>query len=184
MPGLSIKSILGIVDVQVRTIDCPMTPAVVLGLTSANAEDSGDQVGSLLFIPTPPSGTIHGARWIDPTASQSSQILAHLFKGSVTVAADDAAYSISDEDMRAYALDTIDFSTYYSNAASVYVPKNNLGIPYNTRTGGLWIALSTGGTPTYTTPGWPSIQLTIYSDDPKWYPGKLYGDKLYPEYGG
>ena len=155
---------------QTKTVTCPLVPMQVPGITTADALDALDTVGSLFFIATPPSGIIKAARWYDPS-DQGSEINVHVFSGKVTLSASDAAWTLNDDDSLR-ELDTLEFTStsFVDNIANRYARLTDIAIPYSTRIGGLWFGAATpaASTPTYTAPAFPRLQLVILTDDPDW----------------
>ena len=160
------REITNILRVQGKTVYCPKFP-LALEIDSGNAYAALDVVCQVHTIEVPRSGYILGAIWYDPS-DQGSAIRLHLFTRTFTIAANNAAWSPSDDDSynKKYTLNFTSFEDDINNQQSVILDT----IPYSAPESKFYIAASTpaGSTPTYTNPARPRVQLIIASDDPDW----------------
>ena len=138
-------------------------PSDFAGITSADALDAGDQVGTILALSVPTSGFIHRAVLSDPS-DQGIDADVWLFNASPTLAASDAAFALSDADL-AKVVGVLHFIDWEDAANGQLSQADNatskLPFKYTAPTGVLYAALKTLGTPTYTTPAWPNLTLEI-----------------------
>lgn len=138
-------------------------PTDFAGITSADAFDAGDQVGTLMAIPVQTRGQIRRAILLDPS-DQGIDADVWLFNGSVTLAASDAAFALSDGDLAKLVgvLHFVDWEDATNGQASqADNATSKLPFNYEAPTGVLYAAMKTLGTPTYTTPAWPALALEI-----------------------
>jgi len=153
--------------VKGKTVHCPEEAVIVPGIASADALDALDVVGGIFVIEVPRSGYVMGARLYDPS-DQGSALRLHVFKRRFAIAASDAAWSPSDDDLY-NELFVLNF-TAYEDEINGQLSEIELTKGYSAREEKFYCALSTpaGSTPTYTSPAWPRVQLIIASDDPDW----------------
>src|SRR3990167_1374365 len=172
--GLRIAQIHDTLRIQGKTVHCPLAPIMVPGITTANALDALDVVGTVFTIPAPKSGYILGARLYD-LSDQGSALRLHLFRHVVVPAASDSPWSPSDHEILG-KVDEINFEIFYDDINSRVCVVKDTVIPYslpnigNAETPAYQFhcvcTTPTGSTPTYTAPGFPYIQLIVASDDP------------------
>ena len=138
-------------------------PTDFAGITTADALDAGDQVGTILAIAVPTNGRIERAVLYDPS-DQGIDADVWLFNASPTLAASDAAFALSDADL-AKAVGVLHFVDWEDAANGQLSQADNatskLPFQYTAPTGVLYAALKTLGTPTYTTPAWPQLSLEV-----------------------
>lgn len=161
----------GGVTIGRKTVHCPGVPKPVPGIGSAVGFAALDTVGVLFTIRVPKSGMIWGARLYDPS-DNGSNINVHLFTRTVTLAADNAPWTLSDADSLA-EIATLLFTTWVDNINNQYSQLQTQEIAYSAPEGLLYVGLATpaASTPTYTVPAWPHLQLVIHSDDPDFAEG-------------
>jgi hypothetical protein len=138
-------------------------PTDFAGITSADALDAGDQVGTALAISVPTSGRIERAMLFDPS-DQGIDADVWLFSANPTLAASDAAFALSDA-VLATVVGVLHFIDWEDAANGQVSQADNatskLPFKYTAPTGVLYAALKTLGTPTYTTPAWPALSMEI-----------------------
>lgn len=134
-------------------------PSEFAGITSADALDAGDQVGTILALSVPTSGFIQRALLKDPS-DQGIDADVWLFNASPTLAASDAPFALSDADL-ARVVGVLHFTTWEDAANGQLSQADNVPFKYSAPTGVLYAALKTLGTPTYTTPAWPTLEMEI-----------------------
>lgn len=142
-----------------RTEGLYYTSITVPGIAAADAFDANDAVGGLFFIPVPVNGIIETAKLIDPD-DDTLALTVHLFTRTVTVAASDAAFTISANDAL-YWVTSITFDTPIVDIGSAKVSEKSGSTHYYAPLGYLWAQCSTTGTPTIAAERMPVIQLGI-----------------------
>jgi hypothetical protein len=129
------------------------------GITSADALDANDQVGTILAISVPTDFRIDKAYLIDPS-DQAAAAQVWLFKANPTLAASDAAFALADADL-SKVIGVLTTGTYLDATNGQLAPLATLPMRCVCPTGVLYAALKTTGTPTYTTPAWPQLYMEI-----------------------
>ncbi len=139
--------------------------AEITGITAADALDANDQMGGLITIPVPKNGCIVDARFIDIDFEGIAKEC-WLFEYPVVVAASDAAFSISDEDLRGAHVGTLTFSTFTTATASEVSRSGDTPLWYSAPSGYLYMAVKTLGVDNIAAGKNPAVKLTIerYSD--------------------
>lgn len=135
------------------------------GVTSAPAHSTGDQVGNLFSLADAAlesggGGTVVGVSLVDAEAIMGVMDLL-LFEESVTLAADNAAFAISDADALKL-LAVVHFNGPYSFGGQYFAQAQGLSIPYRcvggtTLYGALVLRGGVGGSWTVST----SLQLKV-----------------------
>lgn len=142
------------------------TPTITAGLYSA-----ADAVGGLLTFADcahkdKGSGIIQSVILIDD-GDQKAETELHLFNQSISVAADNAAFAVSDADLEFYiggiAIVAADYEDLGGNAAACI---KNINLPFNLASDGTSIfgQLLTRGTPTYASTSDLTVKLVVIRD--------------------
>ncbi len=139
--------------------------AEITGIAAADALDANDQMGGLIQIAVPKNGCIVDARFIDIDFEGIAKEC-WLFDSIVGVAASDAAFSISDEDLRGAHVGTLTFSTFLTATASEFARSGDTPLWYTAPAGYLYMATKTLGVDNIAAGKNPGVKLTIerYSD--------------------
>jgi hypothetical protein len=123
------------------------------GLTTATtAYSQGDQMGTIFTIPnaskiTGGTGTILSARVLDK-ADVITNLRLHFFRASVTLAADNAAFAVSDADMDASFIDYVTLDAAVDLGGNRAASAKNIGLGYDCAATSLFCAIentTTGG---------------------------------------
>lgn len=141
---------------------------VVPGIGTGAAYAALDQIGTLFRFPdvTRPgvqTGVLHAACYYD-LSDQGIQVDLWLFSAPVTLAADNAAFVLSDADLLKveYVVQFTDFNDANTGQYSV-VP--SIGYPFRTVGGtSLYAAVQSRGTPTITAAMLPHFRLAVLAD--------------------
>ncbi len=141
------------------------TSTEVQGITAADALDANDQMGGLLVAAVPKAGCIVHANYIDIDFEGLAKEV-WLFRHPVAVAASDAAFSITDEDLRGALIGVLTFSTFNTATASEVSRSGDTPLWYTAPSGLLYMAVKTLGVDNIAANKNPVVQLTIerYSD--------------------
>lgn len=158
-------TVLNALKVQTRTVSCPFIAATIQGI-GASAETAGDCMGTVTMIKVPTSGIIQSATFWD-LSDQGSQVDLEIFRHSINITADNAAWSPTDEDMRKFVTELAFFS-FDDHLNSQTSELRNIGKGYTAPEGKLYIQAVCRGTPTIAAGSEPRFQLQILSDDPDW----------------
>ncbi len=139
--------------------------AEITGIAAADALDANDQMGGLIQIAVPKNGCIVDARFIDIDFEGLAKEC-WLFDSVVAVAASDAAFSISDEDLRGAHVGVLSFSTFSTATASEVARSGDTPLWYTAPQGYLYMAVKTLGVDNIAAGKNPGVKLTIerYSD--------------------
>jgi len=153
----------GVIPVGGKTVK--VGPIVVLSGAAA-AYAATDVFGSVFKITVPKSGIIQGYRFLEQD-DDTLTAACHLFTANPTsVPADNAVFSLSDEDAKALeaTLTITSNSRDYGNGILYY--DDNLGIPYVAPSGVLWgvVQLLTG-TPTIAAGVLEMLSIYILADE-------------------
>lgn len=135
-----------------RTALAEITPTL-----DTNAYAAGD----VLFVPTEIDlstgnglvrGTIRTVALLDKDDQAAQTVTLYFFRENVTLGTINAAISISDDDA-AKLIGTATVTTSTDLVNSRFGQNTDIGLPFSADTGSVWVAASTGGTPTHTASG-------------------------------
>ncbi len=138
-----------------------VTPTIV-----AEAYDANDMVGDeMAFAIQSHSGVVQSLVVTD-LAEQDAVLEVHLFRKSVTPAANNAAVAFTDAEGKASAIDVIEVAAGdYIDAGEYSIAKvENLGVIYENDSGTLYGYVVTRGTPTYTSTSDLTFKLGVLPD--------------------
>ena len=142
-----------------------LPPIVIPGITTADALDANDQMGSVLQIVVPKRGCITKALIFDPS-DQGISAEMWLFRQVPVLAASDSAFALADADLL-NVIDVLTFATYKDAVNGQVALTADTPCWYTAEGVSIWVAFKTLGTPTYTAGSMPQLSLLIerYSND-------------------
>jgi len=159
---MAIKTeVLNVVRVVNKTFKTPLV--AVPGVGTGAAYTAGDALGTLFTFDVPRSGIIHTAVYLDMDDEGIETDLV-LFTGPFDYTADNAAFTVSDEDMHEF-LSTITFATFKNFAVNQVSTAAAIGLAYVAPQRKLWAQVVTRGAPNIAAGNIPLFSLTIISDE-------------------
>jgi len=154
------------VKVQTKTVSCPESPKIIEGVGAAAEYADGDVMGKLMELKVPKSGVIYSSTLWD-LDDEGKQIDLMLFKGSISHAADNAAYAPTDADTLKMFCNISHFSfTDLGNSRISEVM--NIGKAYYAPRGKIYVLARARGTHNIATDQEPRFQIDILADNPEW----------------
>lgn len=145
------------------------TPSVgVPGIATGAAYADKDQIGALFTFPNVTrvnvqTGTLQSAYYYD-LDDEGLQADLWLFTRPVTLAADNAAFVLSDADLQA-VLTVVQFTTFYDANTGQYAKVGNIGEPFSTPEGtSLYGALQARGALDIAAANLPRLALGVFKD--------------------
>ena len=148
-----------------------ISPWVAIPCDTAQLDAAGDAIGPAFTIPVPVSGIIQSASLLDRD-DEKTQIDVPLLDAAFTVTATNAAFTLSDLDVRKfiYELQFTTFDDYIDNAGSSI---ENIGKAYRvppsskgSKMGLMYAQGITRATPTIAAGSEPLVRLEILPDEP------------------
>ena len=143
-------------------VSCPPDPMGIPGI-GASAEGALDAMGTLFTIPFPKSGEIRSATYYD-LDFEGTQVNLYLFRRKPTAIADNAAWTLSDEDAPKL-ITKLAFAGFDTHSTTCYTSEiNGIGKAFTAPEGKIWIQASCVAICTIAVA--PKFQLQVLSFDP------------------
>lgn len=142
-----------------------LPPSIIPGITAADALDANDQMGTLFSLAVPRNGVIVKATFLDLDDEGISKEL-WIFNKDVTLAANDAAFSLADDDLHS-VVDVLTFVNFKDAVNGQVSVSTDTPCWYTASRRQLFFGVKTLGADNIAAGSMPRISLLIerYADD-------------------